>query len=291
MSSSAKQRYQNDIRKKNPDSILSPEQFSELSKIIYDNFGINLPESKKGLIPRRLNKRLRELQLKDYGEYLDYVENHWDTEEQILANAITTNLTSFFRENHHFEYLADTIIPHFIESNKLQRKLRIWSAACSTGEEAYSIAMVIKHFESQLHGWDIKILATDLDTNILSKAQDGIYLKSQVNEIASRFYKPEFFEPVMGQNDYLQLIPQLKDLIHFKKLNFLDKWPMKGGFDIIFCRNVLIYFDLPLQKQILKNFSTLQSQKDYLIIGHSEGLHGMEIDYNLVGKTIYQKIT
>lgn len=272
------------------DLILNAKQFNALAIIIRDKFGIDLPESKKDLIPRRLGKRLVELGFNDYSQYIAYLKQNWRTEEQVLANAITTNLTSFFREGHHFQYLDEQILPVLLKKNRKERKIRIWSAACSTGEEPYSIAMVLQKYAVELKNWDVKILATDLDTNILSRAYAGQYRKDQVKNINSPYLQNEYFSPVAGGGELFEISQQIRSLISFKRLNFMDSsWPMKGQFDVIFCRNALIYFDLPIQQQLINKFARLQLKDDYLLVGHSESLHDVTDKYDLLGKTVYQK--
>ena len=268
---------------------LTDPQFKELAEIIYQKFGIHLPPSKKELVPRRLSKRLSKMGFADYGEYIQYLKENWQSEQQLLANAITTNLTSFFREQHHFDFLEQSILPELIEKHAMQRRLRIWSAGCSSGEEAYSIAMTVQRFEAQLKNWDVKLLATDLDTNILQTAFDAQYTADQLSKVPAS-EKLRWCQSVDADGDVYDIDAQLKSMITFKRLNFMDTWPMKGKFDVIFCRNVLIYFDQETQRRIIKGFAGLQNKGDYLLAGHSENLQPVTEQYALVGKTIYQRL-
>lgn len=278
-------------RKNSPSAIsavLHDAEFRQLAEIIQKHFGIELHESKKDLIPRRLKPRLKKLGFVDYSQYLSYLNDNWDSEEQTLANAITTNLTSFFREAHHFEYLKNEIMPALLKKNYASKKVRIWSAGCSTGEEPYSIAMVLASMEQRLAGWDIKILASDLDTNILQFAFDGCYqyeIFDKVNGIdcLQYFNTGDDESSIIASN-------RIKKYIHFKHLNLMESWPMQGGFDIIFCRNVLIYFNMETQKKLIKRFYRLQKPGDHLLIGHSESPQGIDGDYKLIGKTMYNRV-
>jgi len=266
---------------------LLEDEYQRIYQLIKKNFGIDLHPAKKDLITSRLNKRLNSLGIESYGAYVNYLMDHWDAEVETFANAITTNLTSFFRESHHFEYLEDTIIPNLVENIRRQKRLRIWSSACSTGEEAYSMAMVFYHNRETLGCHDIKLLATDLDTNVLKTAYAGVYGSERLASVPEKYLA----DSVTQIDDKLfEVNTALKKMISFRRLNFFTLWPLKGNFDLIMCRNALIYFDEEAQRTVIEKFSHHQSSGDYLILGHSESAEQVSDKYELVGKTIYRKI-
>ncbi|MBV7316944.1 protein-glutamate O-methyltransferase CheR [Shewanella sp. NIFS-20-20] len=262
---------------------MTDKNFEYIRTLAYQQTGIVLPERKKHMVYSRLCRRLRVLGLSDFNAYCRALEKDHQ-ELPNFINALTTNLTSFFRENHHFDFLRDVVMAQWKKSGK--KRIRVWSSACSTGEEPYSIAMTLQPLlnQSQL---DIKILATDLDTNVLAKAQAGVYPQESLDNISPELIKASF-SPLGNQYEVKQ---SLKDNIHFKQLNLLQPWPMKGPFDVIFCRNVMIYFDTDTRKQIIARFRTLLSNDGYLIIGHSETLHHISEDFTLIGQTIYRPIS
>lgn len=273
--------------RRHPGSVtMSDEEYRQLYVIIRDRFGIDLHPAKRDLIPRRLSPRLKQLQIFSFSEYIERLNLHWEQEVEFFANAITTNLTSFFREHHHFDFIANEFVDEIAKKKRMERKLRVWSAACSSGEEPYSIAMVLNAKRPQLNGFDTKILATDLDTQVLRTAMSGEYPKERVSAVPEQYRKDAFDEL---NKDTVAIKPVLKEMIAFRKLNFFDNWPMSNAFDLIVCRNALIYFDLETQASLLKKFANQQKSGDYLIVGHSESLEGIAPDYTLIGKTIYRR--
>ncbi|GMR16864.1 MAG: chemotaxis protein CheR [Gammaproteobacteria bacterium] len=263
--------------------------FNYIRNLVSDNTGIVLSDGKRDMVYSRLTRRIRELKLSNYKSYCDRLKTGDEKELIALTNAITTNLTSFFREPHHFDFLKTTLLAN-LKKNKTSRKLRIWSAGCSSGEEPYSIAMVVHEvFESVLTHWDIKILATDLDSDMVRKAELGIYAADRVTGIEqSRLNK--FVKNGSGENQgSVKISPRIQSLISFKGLNLMQHWPLKGMFDIIFCRNVVIYFDKPTQKVLFDRYADLMVENGHLFIGHSESLHMVTDRFRLLGKTIYMK--
>jgi chemotaxis protein methyltransferase CheR len=266
----------------------SDQDFQRVRRMVHQQLGIALSDSKRQLVYGRLSRRLRALQLREFDTYLTRVEGG-DTEElQHFRNAITTNLTSFFRENHHFEFIARELLPHLELQNRASRRIRIWSAGCSTGEEPYSIAMVL--LESAAHlarDWDVRILATDIDTNVLEHARRGVYSNERLEKMdPSRQLR--WFERAPGE-DQFQVNDTIKQLVTFRQLNLISDWPMKGPFDVIFCRNVVIYFDRQTQRHIVGRMEGLQRPGDYLVLGHSESLLDISTRYRLVGNTIHRR--
>ena len=263
------------------------EDFNFLRKISNQHTGIIVSDDKFDMFYSRLTKRVRNLGLKTIKAYCDYLENNYELEFTEFINAITTNLTAFFRENHHFEYLKNTVIPEIIKKNAHSKTIKVWSAGCSTGEEAYSIAMTL--LENVPSGWDIKILATDVDTNVLATAASGIYSSDRVSGISEKQLKAWFKQGKGSQHNRVKVKPALQQLIRFKQLNLMGSWPMKRPFDVIFCRNVLIYFDRETKQMLARRYAELLAEGDRLFIGHSESLHQLSTSFDLIGNTIYQK--
>jgi len=266
----------------------SAKDFKYISDVIADRTGIVLSEAKHDMVYSRLSRRLRELKLSEFSQYLGIIKS--GNEEEILAftNAITTNLTSFFREKHHFQYLREKVLPE-LKKIKTDRCIRIWSAGCSSGEEPYSIAMTIRDVFPILDGWDIKILATDLDTNMVQTASTGIYTEERVAGLDKHHLK-KWVNRGKGKNEgKIKLSQELRDMITFKQLNLMDEWPLKGPFDFMFCRNVVIYFNKDTQRELFERYADLVAAQGYLFIGHSESLNKVTTRFDLIGQTIYQK--
>src|ERR1700761_8364338 len=269
------------------DFALHDRDFRQLAKLVVDTSGIVLSERKRAFIQGRLGKRLRALGLSNFRQYCALLEtDEGNTERGNLINAITTNHTSFFREGHHFEHLTKVVFPRLVEQNQESKRIRIWSSACSTGEEPYSIAMTVLGHLPSLAGWDVKILATDLDTNVLAHASRGIYDRERAESIPDTYRKR--FVTLKGEQAVMK--DEVRRLISFGNLNLLGQWPMSGPFDIIFCRNVVIYFDKDTQRRLFDRYANLMRSDGCLIIGHSESLLNMTDRFDLVGRTIYRRI-
>jgi len=264
----------------------SEEDFNSLRRLVREVTGITLASSKSEMVYGRLSRRLRALGLGSFAAYRALLSGPDGAGELgQFINAITTNLTSFFRESHHFDVLREQLLQPMIRA---PRRLRIWSAGCSTGEEPYSIAMTIAESLPVTAGADIRILATDLDSEVLERARKGCYGKDRVGTLMPR-RRAAFFTR-SGQDDQsLKIDPALATLIVFRQLNLTHELPMKGPLDAIFCRNVLIYFDKDTQRGLLAGFARLQRPGDYLFLGHSESLHGVSDAYTLIGKTVYRR--
>lgn len=269
---------------------LSNKEFKFICKLVYDNTGIVLDDRKQEMVYRRLMRRTRELRIASFSEYCSMLGTSDSEELPSFINAITTNLTSFFRENHHFDYLHETFIPQHMEKFSASKRLRIWSAACSTGEEPYSLAITLmKSMGAALDNWDVRILATDLDTDVLAAAQKGVYKADRIKDLSADLRK-EWFRRGSGNNQSLVKVdPELQQLITFKPLNLLNSWPMRGPFDVIMCRNVLIYFDKETQKKLVTRYAGMLRAGGLLILGHSESLANDVSHYDLKGRTIFEK--
>lgn len=269
---------------------LSEAEFHEFRKLIGETTGINIDESKRLLVYRRMSKRLQALQLSGFREYLDLLATGDAGEREHFYNAVTTNKTAFFREDHHFEFLASTMLPDLIRKRGAQqRKLRFWSAGCSSGEEPYSIAMTLSEHVPDLANWNAKILGTDLDSSMIATARRGIYAEADINQVPPARLQ-RFFKRRRGAGEALiKVDDSLKSLTTFNQLNLISDWPMKGPFDAIFCRNVFIYFDKATQQRLIERFADILADDGYLVLGHSESLREPQ-RFKLVGKTVYRKV-
>jgi len=261
-------------------SMQDPE-FKYLAQLAFLQSGIVISESKRDMLYGRVMKRIRHLRLNGFSDYCQLLADNNSGELSEFINAITTNLTAFFRENHHFDFLQQVVLPDFKRHNP-DKKLRIWSAGCSTGQEPYSIAMSI---EDQFHYWDAKILATDLDSDVLSRANHGTY--NDTTGISS-VYRAQYCSDTDSHHQFV-MDEKVRQLIVFKQLNLLAQWPMTGRFDVIFCRNVLIYFNDETKEKLVQRFYSLLKPGGYLFIGHSESLQSFNTKFRLVGQTIYQR--
>jgi chemotaxis protein methyltransferase CheR len=266
--------------------------FDKLRAIVTAHSGIVLSDAKQNMVYSRLVRRLRQTGINNFDEYCQFLDDSDDSassEFTHFINAITTNLTSFFREKHHFEILENIVLPEVFERNKHNKRLRIWSAGCSTGMETYSIAMVVKEFIANKPDWDVKILATDLDTNVIETATQGVYDVDKITGVSDQRFNT-WFRIGSGENaNKAKVSKQLKELISFKQLNLLQPFPFAGPIDIIFCRNVVIYFDKETQRLLFKKFSEIHKNRGYLFIGHSETLYNVSDKYKLLKNTVYQK--
>lgn len=264
------------------------KDFDFLSKTINERTGIVVSEDKFNMFYSRLSRRVRALKLASFKEYCAVVKNDRDGQEtNELINAITTNLTAFFRENHHFEYLSQTVIPELMKNNK-DRTVRIWSAGCSTGEEPYSLAITLK--ESSLTSqWDVKLQATDLDSNVLATASNGIYAMSRVEGMTKSRLKQWFYRGKGGKQGMVKVKPELNRMISFAQLNLMDNWRVEQQ-DVIFCRNVIIYFDKETKTKLVNKYADSLKAGGYLFIGHSESLYKITDRFELIGNTVYRKV-
>ena len=270
------------------------KDFRFLSSLVLERTGIVLKEHKKNMMYSRLARRLRTLGLSDFSQYCQHIKKD-DSGDELLAlvNSMTTNLTKFFREPHHFDYLRDTIVPSLVDEARRSghKRLRMWSAGCSSGEEPYTIAMVLRDSLPGIQGWDVKILATDLDTNMLETGRKGIYAADGLAVIpqAHRHQVRNLGTTEGGDERKIGMPDQARKLIAFKHLNLLHRWPMRGPFDAIFCRNVMIYFDNETKEQLVSRYAQLLGPKRWLFIGHSETLLDSQSAFSLEGRTIYRR--
>jgi chemotaxis protein methyltransferase CheR len=269
---------------------LTDANFRFLCKLANSHSGIVLTDAKRQMIYSRLVRRLRALRLASFDDYCEMLESGDPGEFIEFINAITTNLTAFFREMHHFEHLAQKVVPELLQQHAADRRIRIWSAGCSTGEEPYSLAMTLAETIPNIERWDVKLLATDLDTNVLAKAASGIYDEKRVEGMARARLDRWFMRGTGGNSGSVCVRPELKQLISFKQLNLMEDWPMRGPFDVIFCRNVVIYFDKPTQRRLFERYADLMVPFGHLFIGHSENLFKVTERFEPLGQTIYRRV-
>ena len=267
------------------DSALADEDFRAIAAMLRAETGIVLNNSKRELVAGRLGRRLRALRLAGFPEYREVLGGPGgETERREMINALTTNLTSFFREAHHFEFLAEDVMAGIV-AGATSRRLRLWSAACSSGEEAYSMAMVMQKALTGKGKWDARVLATDIDSNMVDTARQGIYPADRAAAIPSIYARMR----VRGADDTVAMPDDLKALITFNQLNLLGHWPMRGPFDAIFCRNVVIYFDKETQRALFDRMADILVPGGTLFIGHSETLFRVSERFDSLGRTIYRK--
>lgn len=269
--------------------VLGESEFNFIRHVIGENAGIVLGPNKHQLVQGRLARRLRELGLPSYEAYCDHVRNSGPEELVGLINALTTNVTAFFRESHHFEAMASFMLPEAMRRNQHSRRLRIWSAGCSTGEEAYCLAMVVAECVPASMRWDVKILATDIDSDVVDFAQRGVYGMDKLSAVSPERLRRAFRKGVGPYAGQAKLQPEIASLVSFRSLNLLQSWPMNGLFDLIFCRNVMIYFDQATREKLVTRFAAQLAPEGYLCLGHSESIHAGTAPFKLVGKTIYRK--
>jgi len=263
------------------------KDFHQLCALVDRHTGIQLGDGKEDMLYGRISRRIRKVGVNSFKAYIALLEQDENSEEfGEFINAVTTNLTSFFRESHHFDYLKTTLLPELMQKNRASRRIRIWSAGSSTGEEPYSIAMSVA--ETMPPGWDVKILATDLDTDVLAHGERGVYDDSRVDDL-DRAVVQRWFVKSKQQPGKVRVKPELQELIYFRQLNLLQEWPMKGPIDIIFCRNVIIYFDMPTKQKLMNRYADMLVPGGYLFLGHSEAMNNMSTRFVLDGKSVYTK--
>lgn len=269
---------------------LGDAEFQFLRDFVYQYCGISLSDQKRQLVQGRLQRRLRALGMKDFNSYCELLRTSPDGEMDELSSVISTNVTSFFREMHHYDLLVDDLLPRWLEAKKNGGRLRIWSAGCSTGEEPYALAMVLAEaLERTGSKVDARILATDLSPQALEQARSGTYALERMGGI-SEARRHRWFQRGEGAYEgYARVHPRLRELVTIQPLNLLHDWPMRGPFDAIFCRNVVIYFDKPTKQRLFERYAGLLEQGGYLFLGHSESMYGLSDSFDLVGRTVYKR--
>lgn len=268
------------------DTPFTDADFARIARRAHADFGLHLPETKKDLVYSRLAKRLRQLGLRDFHSYCGLLDGaDGEAERAHMLSALTTNVTHFFREVHHFKLLREQVLPPLIKTAREGGRVRIWSAGCSAGQEPYSLAFTVLDLCPEAGKLDLRILATDVDPQILLQAEAGLYPAEDLNTLPDMARR--YIAPVTGG---FTIADRARDLVRFGKLNLIEDWPMRGPFDVIFCRNVAIYFDKDTQSRLWTRFAGLLPDGGYLFIGHSERVSGpADTVLHSTGVTAYRK--
>ena len=271
---------------------LSDGEFRALSSLVEGELGIKMPPAKKTLLESRLQKRLRALNLASYAEYCDMLFNRGGMETELvhMLDLVTTNKTDFFREEHHFEFLANSALERMVR--EAGPKVSIWSAGCSTGEEPYTLAMVLSEFARSRPGmgFDYAITATDISTRVLEAASRGIYQEDRIAPVPAELKRRYFLRSRDSSKALVRVAPELRARVAFSRVNLMDEtYPVEGPFDAIFCRNVIIYFDKPTQERLFAKFCEYLKPGGFIFIGHSETLSGIDLPLRKVATSVYEK--
>jgi chemotaxis protein methyltransferase CheR len=272
---------------------ISDQEFRLIQSLVKTHTGIALSDHKRSLVVSRLGKRLRALSIESIREYYEYLTgNEAGSEMEQFVNAITTNKTDFYRERAHFDFLGRDVVEGMkaraIETGN--RRIRIWSAGCSTGEEPYTIAITLRESLGSLLAWDVRILASDIDTQVLAQAANGIYAADRVAELPPPILRAHFLRGSGTSAGSVKVSKEIQSLVTFRRINFLEEpWPIRTRFDCIFCRNVIIYFDKPTQGRLMERFADLLQDDGHLFLGHSESMHGICDRFSFLQNTVYRK--
>ena len=271
---------------------LDESEFQRISELVHEHCGINLHDGKKELVRARLAKRLREGRFSSFSQYIEHVlDDPTGQELSILVDSLSTNLTKFFREEQHFDYMRREFLPGLLAAKRSRKQWRIrgWSAGCSSGEEPYSIAITLLEAIAGQGRWDVKLLATDVSTRVLEKARRGTYDEERVEPIPAP-WRSKYLRSIRRSGQALYEVDEsLMDIVVLRHLNLMEDWPVKRPIDFIFCRNVMIYFDKPTQSRLIQRFYNLLDAGGILFTGHSESLTGIEHAFRYVKPTIYMK--
>jgi len=272
--------------------VLSEKDYLQIKNIVYEHCGINLHTGKKELVRARLSKLLRQGHYAKFSDYIKAVmEDKTGRQFSTLIDTLSTNLTSFFREKQHFDFLSKEFIPRMIQRKQKNSnfRFRAWSAGCSSGEEPYSIAITLLEEIKGLGRWDVKVLATDISTRILETAKEGIYDSQRVGPVPAMQKSKYLMSRTVGGRRMYEVGRELRDTVIFRYLNLMKAWPITGPLDFIFCRNVMIYFDKPTQQKLVNRYWDLLDSGGLLFTGHSESLTGIDHKFKYIQPTIYAK--
>lgn len=272
---------------------LSEDEFQRLSTYIFSEFGIKMPPVKKIMLQSRLQKRLRELQMNNFKDYVDFVFSEEGLSNEVIhmIDVVSTNKTDFFREPIHFDFLQSVILPELAGNHFSGRPVKIWSAGCSSGEEPYTIAMTIAEFQEKFPELDYQILATDISSRILKSAVEAIYKESRAELIPMSLRKKYLLKSKDRTNPSVRIVPDLRKKVVFQRLNFMEhNYSIGDTFDVIFCRNVLIYFDRDTQEKVINRLCTKLKSGGYFFLGHSESITNINVPLRQIRPTIFQRI-
>lgn len=273
--------------------ILTDEDFVKLSSFIYEELGIKMPYQKKIMLQSRLHKRLADLKMASFKEYIEFVFSKKGQEDEIIRmiDLITTNKTEFFRESSHFDFLTNTALPEICSGKSKRKIIKIWSAGCSSGEEPYSIAIVLKEFLKNYPTFDFEIFGTDISLRVLQKAATAIYTEDRLDAIPVSLKRKYFLKSKDHSNKTVRLVPEIRSRVKFQRMNFMDPYySVEKEFDIGFCRNVLIYFDHETQQQVLTKITSKLKYGGFFFLGHSESITNIRVPLKQIEPTIFRKI-
>jgi chemotaxis protein methyltransferase CheR len=274
---------------------LSPANFKKLSQAIYKACGINLPDSKRILVEGRIKKRIRKTNHQDFDDYFNYLFSTDGLKIELvpLIDVLTTNKTDFFRESAHFDFLVRTAFPAILKANGesvIKKKIKVWSAGCSTGEEPYTLAIVLNEYFQDDVVKPFSIYASDISTEVLQKAKLGVYGLDEIDVVPLHLKKKYFLKSKNNSENIVRVVPELRSQIEFTRINLIDgHYNVPEEMDIIFCRNVLIYFDKQTQEQVINKLCRYLKPGGYLLLGHSETITGLKVPLRRAASTVYQK--
>jgi chemotaxis protein methyltransferase CheR len=272
---------------------MTDKDFGKLSSFVYEELGIKMPPAKKIMLQSRLQKRLAALKMESFKDYIEYVFSKEGQGEEIIKmiDLITTNKTDFFRESSHFDYLTKTALPEMYSASKYKKTIKIWSAGCSSGEEPFTIAIVLKEFFESHPDFDFEIFATDISLRILQKAITAIYPEDRISTVPENLKRKYFLRSKDKMNRTVRLVPEIRSKVVFQRLNFMDPhYSVEREFDIVFCRNVLIYFDRDTQQQVITKLASKLRFDGIFFLGHSESITNMKVPLSQIKPTIFRKI-
>jgi chemotaxis protein methyltransferase CheR len=275
------------------DESISSRDYSRLCKLIYERAGIALGTQRKTMLEARIRRRLKELSIASYGDYCDFLFSDRGLKAELvnLIDVVTTNKTDFFREPKHFEFLVSRALPEIAASTTTRRPFLLWSAGCSTGEEPYTLSVVLSEFALAHPGFSFRILATDVSTTVLEKASLGIYSAASVQPVPAALKVKYFMRGRESGSNRVRVVPELRRLVEFRRLNFMDAdYGIPEMFDGIFCRNVIIYFDRQTQQRILTKLTDHLLPGGYLFVGHAETLHELNLPLVPVAPALYRRV-
>lgn len=272
---------------------LSDADFKKLSYFIYNNYGIKMPEAKKIMLQSRLQKRLSVLKINSFSEYCDFLFSKEGEQMELIhmVDVVTTNKTDFYREAAHFDFMREVVLPEFVHQNNSRKPMKLWSAGCSSGEEPYTMSFVLSDFAEKNSGFDYQILGTDISTRILEKAITAIYAEDRVSIVPLEIKRKYLLKSKDRQKPTVRIIPELRRKVSYQRLNFMDSsYDISDVFDVIFCRNVLIYFDRPTQEAVINKLCTKLKTGGYFFLGHSESITSMKVPLVQLKPTVFMKV-
>ncbi len=276
----------------NPGDSLSARDMNRLCRLIYEQSGIRLTPEKRIMLEGRLKRRMTKLDFASYREYCDYLfdgKGHDAEEIILLIDAVTTNKTDFFREKGHFDFLAAKALPELTSREPANRELFLWSAGCSTGEEPYTLAIVLSEYRQVHPGFRFRLLASDISTGVLAKAEKGIFVSDVVRPVPIELRRKYFMRSRDHESNLMRVVPELRETIEFRRLNLMEDFGFSDRVDVIFCRNVVIYFDRPTQERLFQRMCRQLVDGGYIFVGHSESLHHMDLPLVPVAPALYRK--